>query len=138
MDVNAYHNALNQGFSEREAERIGDDAYENAQFMNRKHQEPDYGAQQAHEYFEELEHENTKPIAFIDENGSIVIVGEDAFNRASFVDSDRAFPDAWKQLVIKEELNDDIKAELKWCVDNGNYGPRTEKLINDLCEYLGV
>ena len=29
MDLRAYHNALNQGFSESEASRIGDDAWEN-------------------------------------------------------------------------------------------------------------
>jgi len=104
MDLKAYHNALNQGFSEREAERIGEDAFEDAQLMSRKHQEPDYAGQQVQEHFEEVESENTKPIAFIDENGSIIIVGEEVFSRAGFVDPDRAFPHSWKQLVIKIQM----------------------------------
>ena len=62
-DLNAYHRALNQGFSELEAERIGDDAFEEAQFMHRNRHEPDPAGQQLQEYFEELERENTKPIA---------------------------------------------------------------------------
>jgi hypothetical protein len=49
------------------------------------------------------ERENTKPIAFIDENGAIVIVGEEAFNRAGFVDSDRAIPASWNRLIIERE-----------------------------------
>jgi hypothetical protein len=104
MDLKAYHNALDCGFSERESERIGEDAFEDTQLMDRKQQEPDYTGQQAQAYFEELERENTKPIAFIDGNGSIVIVGEEAFNRAGFVDSDRAFPNSWKRLVIESDV----------------------------------
>jgi len=49
MDIRAYHNALNRGFSEKEAEKIGEEAWEKAQFMNRKHQEPDYEAFQNEE-----------------------------------------------------------------------------------------
>ena len=44
---------------------------------------------------------NTKqeaPRAFIDEHGHIVIVGFDEWNKASFADSDRAFPDSWIRL----------------------------------------
>ena len=39
------------------------------------------------------------PVAFIDEDGRIVIVGEDAWLRCAFVDPDRAFPDSWTPLV---------------------------------------
>jgi len=105
MDLKAYHHALNQGFSERDATRIGDDAFEDARFMNRQRQEPDYAAQQEQQYFEEMEREQNRvkqiPIAFIDEKGAIVIVGAENFKKASFVDSDRAFPAAWKRLIIE-------------------------------------
>ena len=33
MDLYAYHDALNRGFSEREATRIGEDAYEESRAM---------------------------------------------------------------------------------------------------------
>jgi len=39
------------------------------------------------------------PVAFINEDGRIVIVGEDAWLRCAFVDPDRAFPDSWTPLV---------------------------------------
>ena len=41
----------------------------------------------------------TIPVAFINEHGNIVIVGYDAWNKTSFVDADRAFPDSWTRLV---------------------------------------
>ena len=47
----------------------------------------------------ELSAELAVPVAFIDEHGRIVIIGFDAWNKALFVDADRAFPDSWKRLV---------------------------------------
>lgn len=38
MDMNAYHRALMQGFSEREAARIGEDAYEDGILSSRRRQ----------------------------------------------------------------------------------------------------
>ena len=40
-----------------------------------------------------------RPRAFIDEHGRILIVGFEAWNKAGFVDADRAFPDSWTKLV---------------------------------------
>jgi hypothetical protein len=39
------------------------------------------------------------PVVFLDEDGRIVIVGFGAWNKASFVDADRAFPDSWTRLI---------------------------------------
>lgn len=39
------------------------------------------------------------PIAYLDENGAIVIVGPRRFAKASFVDENRAIPDSWTRLV---------------------------------------
>ncbi len=41
MDLNAYHRALDLGFSEHEAAKIGEDAWENAAASER-HYEPEY------------------------------------------------------------------------------------------------
>lgn len=42
------------------------------------------------------------PVAFMDEQGRIVVVGKSAFKNVSFVDADRAFPDSWKELKVIE------------------------------------
>jgi len=42
------------------------------------------------------------PRAFSDEHGHIVIVGEQEFRKASFVEADRAFLDSWTRLVPDE------------------------------------
>ena len=41
---------------------------------------------------------HTQPVAYLDDRGNIIVVGFDAWNRASFVDSNRAIPDSWKEL----------------------------------------
>jgi len=38
MDLNAYHNAINNGFSEREAEKIGEDAWEENEYQRMKYE----------------------------------------------------------------------------------------------------
>lgn len=59
MDLRAYHNALNQGFSESEASRIGDDAREN----NR--QQPTCDPEPEPDYYDVLVAENTRLLATI-------------------------------------------------------------------------
>ena len=59
MDLHAYHNALNQGFSESEASRIGDDAWEN----NR--QQPTCDPEPEPDYYDVLVAENTRLLATI-------------------------------------------------------------------------
>lgn len=59
MDLRAYHNALNQGFSESEASRIGDDAWEN----NR--QQPTCDPEPEPDYYDVLVAENTRLLATI-------------------------------------------------------------------------
>lgn len=44
----------------------------------------------------------SQPIAFLDTDGSVIVVGIEAFKKVSFVDADRAFPFSWKELVIKK------------------------------------
>jgi hypothetical protein len=41
MNLNAYQDAINRGFSEREAERIGEDAWEDEQMERRQRFRPD-------------------------------------------------------------------------------------------------
>ena len=47
------------------------------------------------------------PLVFIDENGVIVIIGFNAWNKAiSYADADRAIPDSWTKLVPeKKDVN---------------------------------
>lgn len=59
MDLRAYHNALNQGFSESEASRIGDDAWEN----NR--QQPTCDPEPEPDHYDVLVAENTRLLATI-------------------------------------------------------------------------
>ena len=54
MDLRAYHNALNQGFSESEASRIGDDAWENNRHQPTCEPEPEP------DYYDVLAAENTQ------------------------------------------------------------------------------
>ena len=54
MDLHAYHRALNLGFSESEASRIGDDAWEN----NR--QQPTCAPEPEPDYYDVLVAENTQ------------------------------------------------------------------------------
>ena len=54
MDLRAYHNALNQGFSESEASRIGDDAWENNRHQPTCEPEPEP------DYYDVLVAENTQ------------------------------------------------------------------------------
>ena len=60
MDLRAYHNALNQGFSESEASRIGDDAWE-----NNRHQ-PTCDPEPEPDYYDVLVAENTRLLATIE------------------------------------------------------------------------
>jgi hypothetical protein len=59
MDLHAYHRALNLGFSESEASRIGDDAWEN----NR--QQPTCDPEPEPDYYDVLVAENTRLLATI-------------------------------------------------------------------------
>ena len=59
MDLRAYRNALNQGFSESEASRIGDDAWEN----NR--QQPTCDPEPEPDHYDVLVAENTRLLATI-------------------------------------------------------------------------
>ncbi len=59
MDLHAYHHALNLGFSESEASRIGDDAWEN----NR--QQPTCELEPEPDYYDVLVAENTRLLATI-------------------------------------------------------------------------
>ena len=59
MDLHAYHQALNLGFSESEASRIGDDAWEN----NR--QQPTCAPEPEPDYYDVLVAENTRLLATI-------------------------------------------------------------------------
>ena len=60
MDLRAYHNALNQGFSESEASRIGDDAWENNRHQPTCEPEPEP------DYYDVLVAENTRLLATIE------------------------------------------------------------------------
>jgi len=40
-------------------------------------------------------------VAYLDDDGHIVIIGEDAFRNVSWVDSDRAIPNSWQPIFIK-------------------------------------
>lgn len=59
MDLHAYHHALNLGFSESEASRIGDAAWEN----NR--QQPTCDSEPEPDYYDVLVAENTRLLATI-------------------------------------------------------------------------
>lgn len=61
MDLHAYHRALNLGFSESEASRIGDDAWEN----NR--QQPTRDPEPEPDYYDVLVAENTRLRAELEE-----------------------------------------------------------------------
>lgn len=39
------------------------------------------------------------PDIYIDEVGSVIVVGHDAYRRASWIDVGRAIPDKWTKLV---------------------------------------
>lgn len=41
-----------------------------------------------------------EPPAYMDEEGRIIIVGFEPWNKASFVEKGRAIPDKWKALVV--------------------------------------
>ncbi len=51
------------------------------------------------------------PDIYIDEVGSVIVVGHDAYRRTSWIDADRAIPDKWKKLV--EMPNDAHTRRLK-------------------------
>jgi hypothetical protein len=56
------------------------------------------------------------PLAFVDEHGSIVIVGEEAFRKTSFVGVDRAFPDSWIRLMpVKQPASSDAPSHPDKC-----------------------
>ena len=61
------------------------------------------------------------PLAFIDDHGGVVIVGFDAWNKASFVDADRAFPDSWTRLIPKT-----ANVELSGAADSSPRPTRTQ------------
>jgi len=49
------------------------------------------------------------PIAFIDEHNNIIIVGENKYIQLGWVGADRAFPDSWRELVVKRDKSYKVK-----------------------------
>lgn len=71
-----------------------------------------------------MQNDNREPQAYIDDTGNIVIVGEDAWNRASFIDHKRAIPQSWipltKVIVDFTRLLSDLRSRL-WARSENAY-----------------